>query len=97
MTEDTLAIGADIGGTHITAGLVNTQSRRVVKSSLTRMSISAQAGVDELIETWSACIRQAMGYNRISKICLAMPGPFDYEQGICLIQNQNKYPGLYGI
>ena len=26
-----------------------------------------------------------------------MPGPFDYEAGICLIRDQNKYPMLYGL
>jgi glucokinase len=26
-----------------------------------------------------------------------MPGPFDYEGGICLISDQSKYPLLYGL
>jgi glucokinase len=33
----------------------------------------------------------------IAKVCLAMPGPFNYEEGICLISDQNKYPQLYGL
>jgi glucokinase len=97
MTEDKLPIGADIGGTHITAALVNPVNRQVIQSSLTRLTINEQSGVDELIAWWSVCIKQAAGLNEISKICLAMPGPFNYEEGICLINNQNKYPGLYGV
>jgi hypothetical protein len=31
------------------------------------------------------------------RIAFAFPGPFDYEPGICLIQNQDKYDALYGL
>lgn len=30
-------------------------------------------------------------------IRLAFPGPFDYEQGICLMKGLDKYDRLYGI
>jgi glucokinase len=31
------------------------------------------------------------------RIGISMPGPFDYENGICLIKGQNKYEALYGL
>ena len=31
------------------------------------------------------------------KIGIAMPGPFDYENGISYIKDQNKYEALYGL
>ncbi|MHC2992470.1 hypothetical protein OB13_13075, partial [Pontibacter sp. HJ8] len=31
------------------------------------------------------------------KIGISIPGPFDYEAGICLFKNQNKYDCLYGL
>ena len=31
------------------------------------------------------------------QIGIAMPGPFDYEKGICWMKNVNKYDHLYGL
>jgi glucokinase len=44
-------------------------------------------------------MRQAMsGYSgKLSQIGIAMPGPFDYENGIALMRNQGKYDALYGV
>jgi glucokinase len=97
MKESGLAIGADIGGSHITAALVDINNRQFSEGSLCRKSIRHDANVDELLLGWADCIAGAIGSAAIEKICLAMPGPFNYEEGICLIRDQNKYPGLYGI
>jgi glucokinase len=35
--------------------------------------------------------------SKIEGIGIAMPGPFNYEKGISLIQNQHKYDSLYGL
>jgi glucokinase len=53
--------------------------------------------VQEVINTWAKCVQQAAQHTTISKIGLAMPGPFDYEKGICFIQDQSKYAQLYGL
>ncbi|MET0242716.1 MAG: ROK family protein [Flavitalea sp.] len=92
-----LAVGADVGGTHITAALVDPESKEMIAESVSRVSTTENSGVDELIDAWSGCIREAMGKHEVSKVCLAMPGPFNYHAGICLIKDQNKYPGLYGV
>ena len=97
MKHSELALGADIGGSHITAAIVNSAESRIISTSVTRISIRPDAPVDDLIKGWAGCIKTAIGYARIEKICLAMPGPFQYEEGICLIRDQNKYPGLFGI
>ncbi len=51
----------------------------------------------EVINVWAGCIKQAMQQEPVAKVCLAMPGPFNYEEGVCLISDQNKYPQLYGL
>jgi glucokinase len=97
MREDSLVIGADIGGSHITAGLVNLSTKELLLPSLVRKNILPEVGAAELIGAWADCIA-ASGRNAEPKvICLAMPGPFLYDEGICLIKDQNKYPGLYGV
>lgn len=95
--ENGFALGADIGGSHITAGLVDIARKHLLEHSISRHAINPNAAVGELISGWTECITKAIGDRSIDKICLAMPGPCDYEEGTCLIRDQNKYPGLYGV
>lgn len=95
--DHSIVIGADIGGSHITAAQIDVTDRRLVNTSLVRMHVDSMAAAQEVIGVWAACIKQAMQHVPVAKICLAMPGPFNYEQGICLISDQNKYPRLYGL
>ena len=97
MTNPSIVIGADIGGSHITAAQVDLTNKQLITSSLVRLSLNSMATAGEVIATWAQCIKQAMQAQRLEKVCLAMPGPFDYETGICLISDQNKYPLLYGL
>ncbi len=90
-----LALGVDIGGTHATAALVDLATRKIV-GDVKRVSVDAGGSVDEVIEAWSACIGAA-SEGRDVQICLAMPGPFDYQEGISLMRGQNKYEKLYGL
>ena len=91
------AIGVDIGGSHITASRVNLQQREMVPGTLVRLKLDPHGSVAEIIAVWSKAIKQAQGGAPPQKIGIAMPGPFDYANGISLIQNQNKYDALYGL
>src|SRR5215212_5139366 len=97
MTSHSIVIGADIGGSHITAAQVDVTGRQLIASSLVRLQVDSMGAAKEVIDVWSKCIRQAMQHTPVNKVCLAMPGPFDYAAGICLIKDQNKYPMLYGL
>ncbi len=90
-----LAIGADIGGTHITTAVVDLAKRSVVSGTQKRASIDSHASADDIIEHWSQAILDSAQNFPITGIGLAMPGPFDYDQGICLIRNQDKFRNLY--
>ncbi|HEX6427457.1 MAG TPA: ROK family protein [Niastella sp.] len=97
MTSHSIVIGADIGGSHITAAQVDLTSKQLIASSLVRLSVDSMVAAQDVIDVWATGIKQAMQHTRVNKICLAMPGPFDYSTGICLIRDQNKYPMLYGL
>jgi glucokinase len=97
MTSHSIVIGADIGGSHITAAQVDVTDRQLITSTLVRQHVDSMASAQEVIDVWATCIKQAMQHAPVNKICLAMPGPFDYAAGICLIKDQNKYPMLYGL
>ena len=92
-------LGADIGGSHITAALVDLETKSVLPETQVRAHVNAQGTVQEVLDTWVAVLEKAMGNRSAAetKLAISMPGPFDYEQGICLFQNQNKYDCLYGL
>jgi glucokinase len=96
MTQGQFVTGVDIGGSHITAALIDIIERKIVPSTIVRLSINAGGEVAEIIDTWSKCIDQSGKEAKAQQICLAMPGPFDYEEGISGIQGQAKYEKLFG-
>ncbi|OQP49984.1 ROK family protein [Niastella populi] len=95
--DHSIVIGADIGGSHITAAKIDVGGRQLISTSLVRMHVDSMAAAQEVISIWAACIKQAMQNKPVATICLAMPGPFNYKEGISLISDQNKYPKLFGL
>lgn len=93
------AIGVDIGGTHVTAGIVDPEAGSLIPETLTRKHIDPDGTVDQVILRWAEIIREAADKLSISsyQIGMAMPGPFDYEHGISLIKGLHKYEHLYGL
>jgi glucokinase len=96
MKANSLVIGADIGGTHITAGLVNLDTRTFVKGTETRYSINSNGSAEQILEGWTKAIARtrAMAKN-VDLVGIAIPGPFDYYAGISLMAEQHKFGSLY--
>ncbi len=94
-----IVLGADIGGSHITAKLVDLTEGCALKTTETREHVNAKGTASEIISTWSSVIQKTIekGDVAIQKIGIAMPGPFDYENGIAWMQDQEKYDSLYGL
>lgn len=95
MKNNSLVIGADIGGTHITAALVDIDQRTIVMDSLVREEVNSHASAVDIIEVWSKAITGAARDTSADKLSLAIPGPFDYEKGISLMKGQQKYEHLH--
>jgi glucokinase len=97
-TEE-LVLGVDIGGSHITVGLVNIRTHEVVKSSHCRVFVNSSGTTENIIETWSCIIEKIFSTFDIKnkRIGIAMPGPFDYEIGVSYMRGNNKYGALYGL
>lgn len=94
-----IALGADIGGSHITAALIDLEQKLEIENTWSRSRIESDGSVDEIINAWAETLEQAgKGYDLKSlKINIAMPGPMDYKNGICKIKDQGKYKTLYGL
>lgn len=92
-----VVLGVDIGGSHITAALVDLEGRFVVTGSRKRKLVNSQGSAEEIICDWTEVIKSAFGNTELEnrKIGIAMPGPFNYDEGISLIEDQNKFNALF--
>lgn len=96
--NNSYVIGADIGGSHITAALVDLASGVVVDDCKFKEPVNAGADAKDILTHWTACISRVLAANtEVAAIGIAMPGPFDYPGGISLIRDVAKYESLYGM
>lgn len=99
MNQD-VAIGADIGGSHISCAAVGLQSGRLLRETFSERTVNNQAQASEIISVWSSCLHEAIMKLKtgiLKGIGFAMPGPFDYVNGVSLIRGVSKYDNLYGF
>lgn len=94
-----LVAGIDIGGSHITVALIDTLKREILPQSWRRLNVDSQSSAENIIATWCKAIEESLQVVdvAVSDIGIAMPGPFDYANGISFMQHQNKYDALYGL
>src|SRR5690349_5359159 len=93
--KDTMVMGVDIGGSHITAGLIDMATRTLRADSIKRRKVNSADTAENIITAWASLIKEITGSSGV-RIGIAMPGPFDYEQGISYIKGLEKYESLYG-
>ena len=94
-----LAIGADIGGSHITCAVVDLVSGNILRDTISERKVDNQAPAVEIIRVWAEALSASLGRTdpgKVKGIGFAMPGPFDYVKGICYIKGVAKYEKLYG-
>jgi glucokinase len=99
MIDHPFVLGTDIGGTHITAALVNLDTKKIVEESRVRTKVNSHGTAEEIIAAWVAAIKKSFSFGPggEKRMGMGIPGPFDYEHGISLITNQDKYEALYGL
>lgn len=94
------AIGADIGGSHISTVLIDMEKGTMVTESHAEQKVDNQASSNEILKNWAIAIKKTMDHlkeGELAGIGFAMPGPFDYVTGVALLKNVAKYESLYGI
>ena len=96
---DKIVAGVDIGGSHITTALVNLSAKSIYQNTMNRQAVNSHGAVAEIIHSWCSSLRSCFRLQNLNpgKIGIAIPGPFDYENGISLIKNQDKYDSLYQL
>lgn len=97
--NNNLVLGADIGGSHISAAVVDLRANTIVAGTRVRRPVDSAAGASDIIASWSAAFTPLLDKLRGEPVSIgiAMPGPFDYERGISGITNLGKYEALFGM
>ncbi|CAN5658616.1 hypothetical protein BH10BAC3_BH10BAC3_18430 [soil metagenome] len=97
--NDNLVVGVDVGGSHITAAIIDLASHNIIRESFTRQHINAKGTAQEIISAWANAIKKCKSFcpDASNKIGIAIPGPFDYEKGISLIKGLDKFESLYKL
>jgi glucokinase len=94
------ALGLDIGGTHITAAVIAINEMKVLDFSLHKESFNSNLPAVGVLDIWEKAIRTSWknsGVEKLEGLAICMPGPFDYENGICWIKGQAKYEHFYSL
>jgi glucokinase len=95
-----IAIGTDIGGSHISCAAVDLVSGKILNDTLTERVVDNQAQATKIIAVWAdalSAVLEKVSLEKVKGIGFAMPGPFDYVKGICYIRGVAKYENLYGF
>lgn len=97
MLQDNYVVGVDIGGTHISACIIDTKQWNIYLENVARNHVFSQGDAKTILQTWASAISDTIATSPapVQFIGIAMPGPFDYENGISKIQGQSKYDHLY--
>jgi len=100
--SNNIILGIDIGGSHISSALIKPGAdASILEGSFIRKKIhslseSSETILSEWVDTIHASLDKLNGHV-LKGIGIAMPGPFDYTDGISLIKGVNKYNSLYAI
>ncbi|MCD6254313.1 MAG: ROK family protein [Thermotogae bacterium] len=90
----------DVGGTEIKSAAVGADSI-IVEETISIYESKSSSSKEIILDNFGQIINSTIGkFDQNTKclgLCLAFPGPFDYENGICYIKGIGKYESLYNV
>lgn len=95
-----LGIGVDVGGSHILSAAVDLNSGAIDESTRAHVHIDSKQTSEDLMQDWARCINGTLAHCQgqdVAGIGFAMPGPFNYKEGIAMFEGNDKYEHLYGV
>ena len=96
-------LGIDIGGSHLSAALLNSQTGLLTSDSYQKNLLDSNGSCDAFIKCFENLIEKITNNNsdisldQIAAVGISMPGPFNYEEGISEINGVKKYDSLFGL
>jgi len=95
-----ISIGADIGGSHISTMAVELETGAMLQETYSRVEVDSNGPAEEILQTWKSSLNASIRKSNrhlLTGLGFAMPGPFDYPNGIALFSGVQKFESLYGI
>lgn len=95
-----IAIGVDIGGSHISSAAVNIDTLEIIPGTYHSGAVDSKADKEEILQSWGNvinCTLEKCKDPNLLGIGIAMPGPFEYTKGIALFEFNDKYEALHNV
>lgn len=95
-----IAIGVDIGGSHISSAAVNMETFQTIPGTYNNGVVDSKATIEEIFICWANVINRTIEEvknEELLGIGMAMPGPFEYKKGVALFEKNDKYESLFGV
>ena len=98
-SENKYAIGMDVGGSHLSSAVVDLSSGRII-GEVVDTPIDSKACATVILEAFEENIAGVSEYSEhvpLTGLGIAIPGPFDYVNGISMIAGVCKYDSVFGL
>lgn len=96
-----LAIGCDVGGSHISCAAIDLSNGAILKESFATQKVDNQGIAEDILNCWLTALKASIykiDHSQLLGIGFAMPGPFEYHTGIARFTGSNaKYQNLFGV
>jgi len=94
-----VSIGIDVGGSHISVAAVNQDTMQIISGSQSRKEYDHRSEAEIILKVWAEAINHTLltlsNDMTVSGIGFAMPGPFDYKDGVSRMKQ--KLTSIYGM
>jgi len=94
-----VAVGIDIGGSHISVAIVDEKTKKIIPGSESRKDYDHKLNANTILQVWADAINSTLESvtddMSLQGVGFAMPGPFDYKEGICRMDQ--KMISLFGL
>lgn len=82
----------DIGGSFIKYALAD-EAGRLIESTVSQTPTNADGSYQDFLKVLSSIISQAKRQQCITEACVSIPGPFDFENGVSMMEH--KFRAIY--
>jgi len=87
----------EVGGSHVTAALVDPVTWTTTAGSRRRAALDPHGGRGELLDALAEAAGRLGPFAAGGALCVAVPGPFDHRTGVAWFRGNGKFDALYGV